>query len=346
MLPGGELLEQSDGTAWMAKFCLNMLEMALRLANHDRAYEDVALKFFEHFASIADRDERALGRGGRLLLRPPAPARRLDLPAAGALDGRAAAGLRGGGARRRRSGSGCRASARGPRWFIEQQAAASRASCATFADGRPARADRARRRAAAAARARPHARRERVPLALRTALALALPPRAPARRSTCDGREARLDYEPAESTQRALRRQLELARPGLVPAQLPRDRVAAASARRSRRRLHGRAADRLGRAGPPRRRSPDELERRLLRLFLLDARGPPPGVRASRAVPARPARGATSCSSTSTSTATRARVSAPRTRPAGPRSSRPWSRVAGGAWPRASARSDGAVGVP
>jgi len=52
-LPGGVLLEQSDGTAWMAKFCLNMLEMALRLANHDRTYEDVALKFFEHFASIA-----------------------------------------------------------------------------------------------------------------------------------------------------------------------------------------------------------------------------------------------------------------------------------------------------
>ncbi|HTS55321.1 MAG TPA: glucosidase [Burkholderiales bacterium] len=53
MLPGGELLEQSDGTAWMAKYCLNMLEMALRLANQDRSYEDVALKFFEHFASIA-----------------------------------------------------------------------------------------------------------------------------------------------------------------------------------------------------------------------------------------------------------------------------------------------------
>ena len=53
MLPAGELLEQSDGTAWMAKYCLNMLEMALRLANHNRAYEDVALKFFEHFASIA-----------------------------------------------------------------------------------------------------------------------------------------------------------------------------------------------------------------------------------------------------------------------------------------------------
>jgi hypothetical protein len=53
MLPGGAILEQSDATAWMAKFCLNMLEMALRLANRDRAYEDVALKFFEHFAAIA-----------------------------------------------------------------------------------------------------------------------------------------------------------------------------------------------------------------------------------------------------------------------------------------------------
>jgi hypothetical protein len=53
VLPQGEILEQSDGTAWMAKFCLNMLEMALRLANHDRSYEDIALKFFEHFASIA-----------------------------------------------------------------------------------------------------------------------------------------------------------------------------------------------------------------------------------------------------------------------------------------------------
>ena len=49
----GEVLEQSDGTAWMAKFCLNMLEMALRLANRDPVYEDVAIKFFEHFALIA-----------------------------------------------------------------------------------------------------------------------------------------------------------------------------------------------------------------------------------------------------------------------------------------------------
>jgi hypothetical protein len=52
-LPGGGVLEQSDGTAWMAKYCLNMLEMALRLANHDSTYEDIAVKFFEHFAVIA-----------------------------------------------------------------------------------------------------------------------------------------------------------------------------------------------------------------------------------------------------------------------------------------------------
>ena len=49
----GDILEQSDGTAWMAKFCLNMLEMAVCLANRDPSYEDVALKFFEHFAKIA-----------------------------------------------------------------------------------------------------------------------------------------------------------------------------------------------------------------------------------------------------------------------------------------------------
>jgi len=58
MLPNGDVLEQSDGTAWMAKFCLNMLEMALRLANHQPTYEDVAVKFFEHFALIA----AAMGR--------------------------------------------------------------------------------------------------------------------------------------------------------------------------------------------------------------------------------------------------------------------------------------------
>ena len=52
-LPVAGHLEQSDGTAWMAMYCLNLLEMALALAGHDRAYADVATKFFEHFTYIA-----------------------------------------------------------------------------------------------------------------------------------------------------------------------------------------------------------------------------------------------------------------------------------------------------
>jgi hypothetical protein len=53
-LPAGGYLEQADGTAWMAFYCLTLLAMALELARHDPAYEDVASKFFEHFVAIAD----------------------------------------------------------------------------------------------------------------------------------------------------------------------------------------------------------------------------------------------------------------------------------------------------
>ena len=53
-LPSGGLLEQSDGTSWMAMYTLNMLAIAMELACQDHAYEDVASKFFEHFIYIAD----------------------------------------------------------------------------------------------------------------------------------------------------------------------------------------------------------------------------------------------------------------------------------------------------
>jgi hypothetical protein len=53
-IPGGGRLEQADGTAWMAMYCLNMLEIALELCQYNNAYEDVATKFFEHFVYIAD----------------------------------------------------------------------------------------------------------------------------------------------------------------------------------------------------------------------------------------------------------------------------------------------------
>jgi hypothetical protein len=51
--PDAGTLEQSDGTAWMAMYCLDLLDIALTLAAHDPTYEDVATKFFEHFAHIA-----------------------------------------------------------------------------------------------------------------------------------------------------------------------------------------------------------------------------------------------------------------------------------------------------
>ena len=52
-LPFAGHLEQSDGTAWMAMYCLSLLQVALILAEHDPTYEDVATKFFEHFTLIA-----------------------------------------------------------------------------------------------------------------------------------------------------------------------------------------------------------------------------------------------------------------------------------------------------
>jgi hypothetical protein len=52
-LPTGGYLEQSDGTSWMAMYSLNMLAIAMELARHERAYEDVASKFWEHFLYIA-----------------------------------------------------------------------------------------------------------------------------------------------------------------------------------------------------------------------------------------------------------------------------------------------------
>ena len=52
-LPTGGYIEQSDGTSWMAMFTLNLLAIALELSKEDRAYEDVASKFWEHFIYIA-----------------------------------------------------------------------------------------------------------------------------------------------------------------------------------------------------------------------------------------------------------------------------------------------------
>jgi hypothetical protein len=52
-LPTGGHLEQADGTAWMALFSQNMMELAMELVAHDPTYEDMATKFAEHFLYIA-----------------------------------------------------------------------------------------------------------------------------------------------------------------------------------------------------------------------------------------------------------------------------------------------------
>jgi hypothetical protein len=51
-LPDGQTLEQSDGTAWMAMYCLDMLRIAVALASSDHTYDDVAVKFLDHFCYI------------------------------------------------------------------------------------------------------------------------------------------------------------------------------------------------------------------------------------------------------------------------------------------------------
>jgi hypothetical protein len=59
-LPTGGTLDQPDGTGWMAAYALNMLRIALELAMQDPTYQDIAVKFLEHFLFIA----KALGDDG------------------------------------------------------------------------------------------------------------------------------------------------------------------------------------------------------------------------------------------------------------------------------------------
>jgi len=62
-LPTGGHLQQSDGTSWMGMYCLNMLTIALELAQENPAYEDIATKFFEHFLYIAAAMNNLGGHG-------------------------------------------------------------------------------------------------------------------------------------------------------------------------------------------------------------------------------------------------------------------------------------------
>ena len=62
-LPIPGTLTQSDGTSWMATYCLNMLRIALELAQEDQAYYDISVKFFEHFLLIGGTMANLCGEG-------------------------------------------------------------------------------------------------------------------------------------------------------------------------------------------------------------------------------------------------------------------------------------------
>ncbi len=62
-LPTGGYINQADGTSWMAMYSLNLMRIALELAQHNHVYEDIATKFFEHFLHIAQAMTN-MGRAG------------------------------------------------------------------------------------------------------------------------------------------------------------------------------------------------------------------------------------------------------------------------------------------
>jgi hypothetical protein len=65
-LPTGGYINQSDGTSWMAMYALNLMRIALELAEHNHVYEDIASKFFEHFLGIAEAMNTMSSDGGGL----------------------------------------------------------------------------------------------------------------------------------------------------------------------------------------------------------------------------------------------------------------------------------------
>ena len=322
-LPGGAHLGQADGTAWMGMFCLNMLAIALELAQDDLVYEDIATKFFEHFLYIAGALNNLGGSGISLWNEEDGfyyDVIHFDSGEVVPLRIRSLVGLipllavhvlePGGG--------------RGPARLPAADA---------LVPGQPAGAGRQRRQldragcrrtAAALARPRrsapdddpPDRRPGRVPEPARDPVAQPGAPGQPGQPDPAGRPRVHDRLRAGRVPLRTLRRQLELAGAGLVPDQLPPDRGLPDLPPLPRWRAQGGDALRLGsvpgtrRAGlgpvrPPGRPLPARCRRRAARPGL----GRPP--------PARPRPGPIGSRSTSTSTATTAGASGPATRPAG-----------------------------
>ena len=243
-LPTGGYLEQADGTAWMALFCQNMLEIAAELAMTDPDYADMALKFAEHFLWIASAMAHLGGDTGMwdeedgffydVLRLPDGQAQRLKVRSmVGLLPLCAATDVRRGAAGEVPGNRGAvpvvprgpsRAVRRHPR--PDESRASPAAGCL-----HPGRNQ-------APPRPGQDARRERVPQPVRHPLAVALP-RRPSLCHPCRRPGIPRRLPAGRVRHRHVRRQLELARADLDAGQRPDHPGPAAVLHLLRQRLHG-----------------------------------------------------------------------------------------------------------
>ncbi len=258
-LPNGWILGQADGTSWMAMYCLNMLAIALQLATEDPVYEDVASKFWEHFVYIAFAiqrpDEQAKGLwneddgffydtlhgpdGRNVPIKVRSAVGLLPLTAVATGDSKLIARFP---AFRRRM-----------EWFVANRPDLT-ASCSSMTRvGQEDRILLSVVKPDQLTRVLGYMLDENEFLSPYGIRSVSRFHREHPYEAHAGGMDYRLDYEPGESRDAALRRKLELARADLVPDQLPPHRVAAALPSLLRRRLPRRVPDGL--------RTPDDAAR-------------------------------------------------------------------------------------
>ena len=206
-------------------------------------------------------------------------------------------------------------------WFLENRPDLARAhrlhaSARRRRHGPAAAGDPVAR--AAGARAALHARRERVPLALRHPLAVAGPRRRTPTSSTSTGEEYRVDYVPGESNTGLFGGNSNWRGPVWFPVNYLLIEALERYHHFYGDDLRGRVPDRLGPDAEPERGRRGSWRRAGAALPARRARAPPLPRRRRAATPTIPT-GGTWCCSTSTSTATPGGASAPATRPGGPR---------------------------
>ncbi len=292
-LPTGGYLEQADGTAWMALFSQNMLELAIELAGKDPTYENMVFKFVEHFYYIAG----AMNRPGDdsmwdeedgfyydILRLPDGSATRLKVRSlVGLLPLCATTVIEK--EQRERIPSAMA--------YVMERMRRMPELVKTIAPDRPgsSRRERAgdpgpRQSGAAPSDSHQAARRERVPGAARHSIDLEVPRAPPVRRPReRPGVQGRLLAGRVEH--RHVRRQLQLAGPGLDAGQWADHPVASELLPLLRRQLQNRMPDRVGQDDEPVRGEPGDRQPADQHLHPRRP-GPAPGLRRHADVPDRP----------------------------------------------------------